>query len=69
MRRHMIQAANPAAPDTPILPSVCMPLCVCLSPEWDDISSNAKDLIRRLLSKDPRKRPTAAQVAYHTHLH
>lgn len=32
------------------------------SPEWDAISPAAKDLIRKLLSKNPRKRPTAAQV-------
>lgn len=32
------------------------------SPEWDDISPAAKDLIRKLLSKEPRKRPTAAQA-------
>ncbi|KAM3571015.1 hypothetical protein VYU27_006930 [Nannochloropsis oceanica] len=35
------------------------------SPEWDEISPGAKDLIRKLLSKDPRKRPTAAAALNH----
>ena len=35
------------------------------SPEWDDISPAAKALIKTLLSKDPRKRPTAAQALNH----
>lgn len=32
------------------------------SPEWDDISENAKDLIRNLLVVDPAKRFTAQQA-------
>ncbi|CAN0196035.1 unnamed protein product, partial [Phaeothamnion confervicola] len=36
-----------------------------LSPEWDDISAEAKELIRRLLHKDPAKRLTASQALVH----
>lgn len=32
------------------------------SPEWDNISSTAKDFVRYLLQKDPKDRPTAAQA-------
>lgn len=32
------------------------------SPDWDNISEQAKDLIRRLLEVDPRKRYTAEQI-------
>lgn len=39
------------------------------SPEWDAISPAAKDLIRKLLSKNPRKRPTAAQALNHEWFH
>eukprot|EP01123_Difflugia_compressa_P009059 TRINITY_DN2890_c2_g1_i1.p1 TRINITY_DN2890_c2_g1~~TRINITY_DN2890_c2_g1_i1.p1 ORF type:complete len:211 (-),score=37.63 TRINITY_DN2890_c2_g1_i1:31-603(-) len=35
------------------------------SPEWDEISSKAKDLIRNLLQDDPPKRYTAADLANH----
>jgi len=35
------------------------------SPEWDDISDDAKDLIRRMLQRDPEKRITAAQCLEH----
>jgi phosphorylase kinase gamma subunit len=35
------------------------------SPEWDDISENAKDLISRLLVVDPRDRLTAAEALCH----
>ncbi|KAK3092128.1 hypothetical protein FSP39_025399 [Pinctada imbricata] len=33
--------------------------------EWEDISDNARDLIRRLLVRDPRKRLTAVEVLHH----
>ena len=33
--------------------------------EWKFVSSEAKDLIRKMLSKDPSKRPTALQVLRH----
>jgi len=32
------------------------------SPEWDEISDSAKTLIQRLLSKNPKHRPTAAEA-------
>lgn len=35
------------------------------SPWWDDVSQNAKDLIRRLLVADPKQRMTAAQALRH----
>jgi calcium-dependent protein kinase len=35
------------------------------SPEWDDISDEAKDFIRKLLDRDPDRRPTAAQALHH----
>jgi len=34
-------------------------------PSWDDVSSNAKDLIKNLLVKDPKKRFTAKQCLAH----
>ena len=34
-------------------------------PEWDRISSEAKDLCGKLLQKDPKKRPTAAEALEH----
>lgn len=36
------------------------------SPYWDHISKEARDLIRRMLSLDPTKRPTAQEVHTHT---
>ena len=33
--------------------------------EWRDVSEEAKDLIRKMLSKDPAKRPTALQALRH----
>eukprot|EP01133_Synstelium_polycarpum_P014513 gene14513-17132_t len=35
------------------------------SPEWDNISDSAKDLIKSLLVTDPSKRPTASQILKH----
>lgn len=35
------------------------------SPEWDDISSSAKDFVRGLLKKDPNDRPTASKAMEH----
>jgi len=35
------------------------------SPWWDKISDNAKDLVRRMLTVDPKKRITAAEVLKH----
>jgi len=35
------------------------------SPEWDSISSEAKDLICQLLRKNPNERPTASQALEH----
>ena len=32
------------------------------SPPWPSISTTAKDLIRRMLTQDPKKRITSAQV-------
>ncbi|KAI3949495.1 hypothetical protein MKW92_024903 [Papaver armeniacum] len=33
---------------------------------WDNITPSAKDLVTRILCKDPAKRPTAAQVLNHS---
>jgi len=38
------------------------------SPEWDEISSSAKDLIEKLLVVDPKKRYTAAEALSHPFL-
>ena len=35
------------------------------SPEWDDISDGAKDLIRQLLCLDPTKRLSAVEALNH----
>ncbi|EKX74157.1 protein kinase domain containing protein [Theileria equi strain WA] len=35
------------------------------SAEWNDVSSDAKDLINRLLTFDPKKRPSAEQALRH----
>jgi len=35
------------------------------SPYWDNISNNAKDLVRKLLQPDPKKRMTAAMTLQH----
>jgi len=35
------------------------------SPYWDDISDNAKDLIKRILVEDPKKRLTAEDILAH----
>jgi calcium/calmodulin-dependent protein kinase I len=35
------------------------------SPEWDDISEEAKDFVSHLLEKDPEKRYTAEQALQH----
>ncbi|KAJ6684704.1 SERINE/THREONINE-PROTEIN KINASE [Salix purpurea] len=35
------------------------------SPPWPDISSSAKDLIRKMLTRDPKSRITAAQALQH----
>ncbi|KAK6631572.1 hypothetical protein RUM44_006101 [Polyplax serrata] len=35
------------------------------SPWWDDVSDSAKELISRLLSVDPKSRPTAAEALNH----
>lgn len=35
------------------------------SPEWDDITDTAKDLIRSMLTVDPKKRITASQALQH----
>ena len=33
-----------------------------IEPEWDDVSSEAKDLVKKLLTYDPAKRITAADA-------
>ena len=35
------------------------------SPPWDSISPAAKDCVRRMLVRDPRKRATASEVLAH----
>jgi serine/threonine protein kinase len=47
--------------DKEILRSVCRGKYAFPSPEWDDVSTEAKNLIRKLLSKNPRRRPTATE--------
>ncbi|OQR87075.1 calcium/calmodulin-dependent protein kinase [Achlya hypogyna] len=34
-------------------------------PYWDDISETAKDLIRQMLTTDPKRRPSTAQLLQH----
>lgn len=36
-----------------------------LEPEWDEVSDEAKDLVRRLLTYDPNKRISAADALQH----
>ncbi|GAB1606191.1 calcium/calmodulin-dependent protein kinase type IV [Argonauta hians] len=35
------------------------------SPWWDDVSSNSKDLISKILIRDPAKRPTSTEALQH----
>ncbi|OQR96492.1 calcium/calmodulin-dependent protein kinase [Thraustotheca clavata] len=35
-------------------------------PYWDDISESAKDVIRQMLTKDPKHRPTADALLHHS---
>lgn len=34
-------------------------------PEWADVSDEAKDLVRKLLTYDPNKRPSALEAYNH----
>jgi calcium-dependent protein kinase len=34
-------------------------------PEWDDISEDAKDLVKKMLEYDPQKRTSAADAIQH----
>jgi serine/threonine protein kinase len=34
----------------------------CIEPEWDEVSDDAKDLVRKLLTYDPAKRISAADA-------
>lgn len=36
-----------------------------IEPEWDDVSDDAKDLVRKLLTYDPNKRISAAEALQH----
>ena len=36
---------------------------------WPNISASAKDFVKKLLKKDPRARPTAAQALCECHNH
>lgn len=36
-----------------------------LEPEWDDVSEDAKDLVRKLLTYDPTKRISAGDALQH----
>ena len=36
-----------------------------LEPEWDEVSEEAKDLVRRLLTFDPSKRISASDAIQH----
>lgn len=48
--------------DKDILRSVCRGKYSFPSPEWDDISPGARNLIRKLLSKNPKRRPSATEA-------
>jgi len=37
----------------------------CLEPEWDDVSKEAKDLVKRLLEYDHTKRISAMEALQH----
>jgi calcium-dependent protein kinase len=36
-----------------------------IEPEWDDVSDDAKDLVKKLLTYDPAKRISAADALQH----
>lgn len=36
-----------------------------IEPEWDDVSEEAKDIVKRLLAYDPAKRISAADALQH----
>lgn len=39
--------------------------CHFTEPEWDDVSDDAKDLVKRLLTYDPAKRISASDAVQH----
>ena len=53
-------------PCVPSMCPICLSRCDCRydfpSPWWDPISKEAKDLVKGLLTVDPKKRLTAEQV-------
>ena len=55
--------------DKDILRSVCRGKYSFPSPEWDNVSPDAKNLIRKLLSKNPKRRPTASEALADDWLH
>ncbi|CAN0401301.1 unnamed protein product, partial [Hapterophycus canaliculatus] len=52
--------------DKDILASACFGYFDFPSPEWDNISSQAKDFITHLLQKDPAARMSATQSINHS---